>query len=353
MSLFGSFLTHEPSLGIDIGTTSIKVAEFSHGKDGLRLVNYGILETLGYLERANSALQTSTLKLSEEEVSSYLRVLLQKTGVSQKDAVIGVPSFAAFSTLIEIPAGSQKEIENIMQFQAKQYVPLPLEEVTLDWQKVGERSEGNSTKVQVLLIAIVNEQIARFRRIAAACGLRLKGVEIEGMSLARVLAPETEAPTLVLDIGGRSSGLYVVQKGLLKFATQTDFSGGSLTQTLANGLTISMLRAEQVKKQRGLMRGGGDEELSTLMEVILDVILKEAMRVKEVYEATYHETISGVLLSGGGANLLGIQEYMTKGMGMPVTKVDPLAHLAHSEELTPLQKDLGPLLAVAIGLGTK
>ena len=353
MSLFSSFIGGGSTLGIDIGTTSIKVVSLSRTKEGVRMENYGILETLGYLERANSALQTSTLKLSEMEVSGYLSLLLKRMGTKENRAVMSIPSFSAFTTLIEIPASSEREIKNIMEFQAKQYVPLPITEVTLDWQKVGERTKDGGVKMQVLLVAIVNEQLARYRAICKQAGLVLKGVEVEGMSLARALGSGTETPTLLIDIGSRSTGLYVVERGLLKYAGQSDFSGGSLTQSLATGLNISMLRAEQIKKQRGLTGSGGERELSTLMEVMLDVILKEALRIKEKYESTYKEAVGSAVLAGGGASLLGIEEYFGARMGMPVAKANPFVAVGCPSEVAPLKSDLGSHLGVAIGLAQK
>lgn len=352
MSFFSSILGTGSSLGVDIGTTNMKVVHLARAKEGIRMENYGIMETLGYLERVNSALQTSTLKLSEAEVGEYLSLLLSKTGIREKSAVMSVPSFNAFTTLIEIPAASEREIGNIMQFQAKQYVPLPISEVTLDWQKVGERTDEGGVKMQVLLVAIVNEQIARYKNVCKRAGLTLRGVEVEGMSLARSLRPMTDAATLVIDIGSRSTGLYVIEKGLLKYAGQTDFSGGSLTQSLATGLNISMLRAEQIKKQRGLTGSGGERELSTLMEVMLDVILREATRVKEQYQTTYREEVKNTVLAGGGANLLGIDEYFAARMGTAL-RANPFTAVKYPPEAEALVGGLGTYLGVAIGLGLK
>lgn len=349
MSLF----TRTPPLGVDIGTTAIKVADVGRGREGLTLQNYGILETMGYLERANSALQSSTMKLSENEVAGELALLLERMGVRPRDAIFSVPSFAAFTTLIEIPASSERELASIMQFQAKQYVPLPLTEVTLDWQKVGEIGEGNGAKSQVLLVAILNEQISRYRGICARARLTLRGVEVEGMALARALGGEAKAPVLVIDVGARSTMFLVVVGGSPRFMGQTDFSGGSLTQSLANGLNIGMRRAEQVKRQRGLMGAGGERELSTLMEVILDVIIREAARVKAKYEEAYGGQIAGAVLSGGGANLPGILAYMGSAIELPVRMADPFARVALPATLAAQRESLGAHLAVAIGLALK
>src|SRR3989344_4607318 len=101
MSFFDSFLSKQPILGVDIGTTSIKVAEVSKADGPPTLNNYGILETYGYLERFNEALQTSSLKLSEKNIAGYLKILLEHSRIRARTAIASIPAFLAFSTLIE------------------------------------------------------------------------------------------------------------------------------------------------------------------------------------------------------------------------------------------------------------
>lgn len=353
-----TLLGKEPRLGIDIGTTSIKVAEISPSPagEGLELTNYGVLETFEYLERSNRALQTPSLTLLEKETASYLKTLLNRGGFKTNLAVGSVPAFSAFTTLIEFPAMSEAEIGKVMKFQAKQYVPLPINQVTIDWQKVGERTdEQGVTRYQVLLVSVVSEQVERFARIFKSAGLRLQELEFEGLALGRALTSRFKEPVLVIDIGSRSTGISVAENGFFKFGGQTDFSGGSLTQTIANALNISVRRAEDLKKLRGLNVSGGERELSTLMEPILDVIINEVKRVKGNFENTYREQVKSAVLAGGGANLGGIERYFSDQLEMPVTRASPLknAMLIYQPSLDPILPDLGPLLSVAVGLAMK
>lgn len=350
-SLFGG---SDTVLGVDIGTTSIKVAEVKLGKERNKLLNYGILETYSYLERFNEAIQTSSLKLSERNTANYLNSLIRRAGIKTKEAIAALPAFLTFSTLIEVPAMSEEEIKQFIEMQANQYVPLPLSMVTIDWMKVGERTDPQGVpKFQILLVSIPNDQLNAYQNIFKAAGLKLLTIEVEGMSLARSLVRELEGAHLIIDIGSRSTSFSIVEKGFLKFSGQTDFSGGSLTQVIANGLDISERRAEDLKRQRGLLGYGGEHELSTLMQPLLDVIISEARRVIGNYEAGYGEKIQGAILTGGGANLLGIDEYFKKQLALPLTKANPFLALEYPPLLDAITRETGPLLAVAIGLGMK
>ena len=354
MGLFSSLFGEKTFLGVEIGTTSIKVVEIVQTSKGTRLKNYGILETYGYLERFNNALQTSSLRALESEISAYLSLILQHSKIKSRNVIAALPTFAAFTTLIELPEMPKGELDQAMNFQAKQYVPLPISVVKIDYLKVGERVDENGNKFQqILLSSIPNEQIERYQKIFRGAGLNLKALEIDVMSLARILTRGVKEPMMIVDIGARSTSFSVAKDGFLKFAAQSDFAGGSLTQALAAGLNVAPRRAEELKKQKGLLGVGGEYELSTLILPLLDVIINEARRAKDNFERSYKESVTGVILAGGGSNLLGIEDYFTKQLGLRTVKAKPFEHVVYPPEIESIIKDLGPAFAVALGLGIK
>ncbi len=354
MSFFRSLLGKKPFVGVDIGTASLKVAEIRREGEKFFLDAYGILETYGYLERFNEAIQTSNLKLSEREAASQLRLLLERAEVKTKTAIASVPAFAAFTTLIEAPEMSESETRNFIELQAKQYIPLPLSAVAFDWARVGRRTDVTGVeRQQLLLISVPNEHIERYRKLFKLAGLELHSIELEGIALARSLTAALTEPTLIIDIGARSTSFSVAERGLLKLSGQTDFAGASVTQSIAGGLGISFRRAEDLKKQRELLGFSGSHELSTLIEPMLDVIISEARRVLASFESGYQGKVTSALLSGGGVNLLGIEDYVKGQLGIPVKKANPFPQVSYHQGLEPIVKDTGPLLSVAIGLGIK
>ncbi len=341
-------------LGVDIGTTSLKIVEMKRGKTGAELLNYGYLESFDYLERANEAFQTSTLKLQEETVAKYIRALMKESGIPAHPVIAALPSFAAFTTLIEVPTLSDEELASSMQLQAKQYVPMPITEVKLDWQKVGERRDADGRVLQqVLLISVPNEVISRYQNIFKRAGLNLLALEVEGVSLARALTIGTTGPSLIYDIGSRSTTIVVAEGGFMKFAGQTDFAGATLTQTVATGLKLGNRRAEEMKRHRGLTGAAGEYELFTLLQPMVDVIINEGMRVKKNYETLYKIAVSRIILSGASANLPGLDRYIAKETGLGVAHAEPFAHITYPMRMAPFLGDLGPVLSVAIGLGQK
>jgi len=350
----GSTFGKRSYLGVDVGTTSIKVVELTeaHGKTALK--NYGVLESYGHLERLNNAIQTSALKMLDRETGELLNILLKDLKIGTTDVVASLPSFSAFTALLDVPAMTPQETAQAMQYQARAFVPLPISEVSIDWLPVGEYEDDKGAKhQQIFLVSVANEQVRKYQRIFNAAGLKLRALEIEGLSLARILTTGDPTSTLIVDIGARSTAIAVAEKGVLKYNVQTDWAGGSLTQAIASSLNINVKRAEELKKQKGLLGVGGEYEISTLMMPLLDVILSEVKRAKDNYEKNYSGKIERIILSGGGANLLGIQEYVADQFRLPTIKADPFNKVTYPPEVEPLVKEIGPTFAVALGLGIK
>lgn len=343
-------------LGVDIGTTSIKVVEVKQGERLPRLVNYAVLESRSSLLRVNTALQTSALKLFEQEIIDLLKTTIAQMKPETREVVASFPIFSAFTTVLTFPEMSKSELEKSIAFQAKQYIPVPISEVAIDWMKVGEyRDEKGFAYQQIFLISVAQEQIKRYQRIFKEAELNLKVLEIENLSLARALVGGDQTPTFIIDIGSRSTVIVVVDKGSIHFSGQSDFAGASLTQALSSSLNINPLRAEELKKERGVIGTGPNYELSTIMLPFLDAIISEVKRVEFNYQSQVPgaRKIERAILSGGGANLLGIEKYFGERLGIPAVKAAPLIRFEYPSAVEPLAGELNPLLSVALGLTLK
>ncbi|PIR88833.1 MAG: hypothetical protein COU09_00190 [Candidatus Harrisonbacteria bacterium CG10_big_fil_rev_8_21_14_0_10_44_23] len=354
MGIF-SFGKRSDLFGVDIGTSSIKVAQLAGSREaGFTLTRYSILEAHGQIDRANSALQANGLKLLDKEIVSYLKLIKEKAGITATRATASIPTFAGFTTLLELPVTSDKEINQTINYQAKNYIPLPITTVTLDWLKVGEREAPDGTKrQQVFLISIPNETIEHYTNIFNQAGFILDSLEIENVSVARILSAASKTPKLIVDLGGRSTSMTVAKEGELKFAGQTDYASGSLTQTLAQALNIHPRRAEDLKRATHLAAVGGEQELSTIMLPIIDAILSEVERVRVNFEKSYGEKIDQIILNGAGANLSGLVEYVSSSLSLP-TVLSPLSnYIKFPPEVDAIKEELGPTLSVAVGLALK
>lgn len=338
-------------LGVDIGTASIKAVELKKMGDRFAMRNYGILETKDYLDHPNAAIQTSSLKLSEGDAAGTLRLLLREMKPKTNLAVATLPSFASFTTALDFPDLPREETEKAIRFQAAQYIPIPMDQVSLEWRKVGEYADKEGKKHQrILLTAAPNDVIKSYERVFKLAGLRLIALEHEAFAIARGLKSSlTDATALVLDIGAEATTIVIIGKGGVEYVGTADVSGIYLTQALSRSLEISMSRSEELKRRRGLAGTGADSELSTILLPFLDVIIQETRRVKELYEAQFGKKVEKIFCVGGGANLIGVEKYASSQLNLLLGQHSFIKGVLHPTELLPAERDLDNRLLTAFG----
>ncbi|HOX21402.1 MAG TPA: pilus assembly protein PilM, partial [Candidatus Paceibacterota bacterium] len=224
------------SLGVDIGTSNIKIVELSKSGSEIVLDNYGILETYGYLDRPNAAIQSSYFKIVEETTVDLLKKLLKSFKPHTKRAVISLPIFSSFVTIFDIPLTDEKEISRAIPFEAKKYIPLPLEDLTIDWAIINEGNRlAKNVSSRILLIAIPKDLIQRYQRIAKGVGLDVVAFELESVSLARSLLGQDKSPALILDVGAQSTNVAIVENGYLVSNENLTTAGSEITHVIAQG----------------------------------------------------------------------------------------------------------------------
>ncbi len=350
LNIFGS----KSIVGVDIGTASIKIAEIRRGSPKPLFFNYGVLEASSHLERPNEAIQTSSLKLSEKQTAGVLKELFSQTKITTRNVIASIPLFSSFITFFDLPELPEAEIGKVVGYQIKQYLPLPSSEVEIEWMKVGEKDTEEGKKQQILLISVPKEEILKHQRIFKLAGLNLKALEIESLALIRALiGPNNIDPTLLVDIGCYNSNIAIVEDGHLRYNNFSDYAGISLTRAIANGLGVDVRRAEELKKNKGLLATRGEYELSTLALPFLDAIIGEGKRAINAFHGIAGKDVKKIILAGGGANLLGIEKYFEKETGLETEIGNAMAKLSYPIELEPMAKEIGSAFAVAIGLGLK
>ncbi|MGC8651130.1 MAG: type IV pilus assembly protein PilM [Minisyncoccia bacterium] len=339
-------------LGIDIGTTALKVVELKRINNKIELSNYGILEKYGHLERINDAIQTSTFKLLEESTALLLKQVLSTAKVGTVTAYMTLPGFSSFVSLVEFPEMNDKELGKAIHYQAPQYIPMSLEEMTLDWQII----ERGGEKMQVLLMAVPTDIVQRYVKTAELAKISLKGLEIETMAISRLFGMKEKNPAVILDIGGRTTSISVMDNGNLRQTHNIDTAGGDLTQVIANGLGINPLRAEEIKKTASLTtQYQGEIDLLKLLTPLLDVIKREVEKSINNYYLQSKRKVEKIILTGGGANLNGLDKYYSEALFLPVVKGDPFSWglISYHPNLAPVIKDIGTNLTAACAVAFK
>ena len=355
MLFFGS--KPKSILGIDIGTSSIKVVQLKKIEDKFKLETYGDISTIGYLDRLNESFQTTSLRTLEAITREMLKIVLKKAETTTRHAILTIPVFSSFTSVIEMPEISDKELVQAIEFEARKYIPIPLAEVVLDWKiiETGMIRDSNSPKSfrgkRILLIAVPKEVVNKYIRIAEALNLKVNALELENFSFARSLALNEINPLCILDIGARATSCSIVEKGMVQMSHGLDIAGAEMTRTLASSLGIAFGRAEDFKLAHGINHQGSEErkESKETLVNLIDEILLESERMINHYQAKTEKKIEKIILNGGSAQMEGLKEYVEKRLNIKTFIADPWSRIIYPPSLQSILKDRGPLFSVAVG----
>lgn len=340
--MFG--LSKPTYLGIDFGTSSIKAVEVSVKNGKAHLVNYGQV-SLAKLGNKGAPEGHSY----DDELVLYLRALLKKLSPKTKSAMVSMPAFIGLISLIDFPEMAENELEEAVQYEAKRYIPSALEDIALSWEVVGIRPDAEGKpRQEILVVAALKKEVERYRGYVENANFKMEFLELETFSMVRAMAWQKEGLVMLIDIGSRATNLILVESGVVRVSRNLDAGGNDVTRTLMESLSISMERAEALKKS------GQDflnDPASAIVFPSIDMIAGEAYRMVETYKKKYPELdCQEVILSGGTASFTGLVQYYQKQFGVTVAKGDPWSHIEYPESQKADIEALGTSFSVALGL---
>ncbi|OGE87558.1 MAG: hypothetical protein A3J07_04960 [Candidatus Doudnabacteria bacterium RIFCSPLOWO2_02_FULL_49_13] len=343
-------------LGVDIGTSNIKIVQLHPQDNQFVLETYGLVNIsfqIGSKDNGSAITQTAQI----------LKTLMAKAGVTTNKVVASLPNSSVFTSVIDMPKIPQEELKIAIESEAKKYVPLPLEEVALSWSVIEQKKTkitkdtnlgslakpGMDNRIKVLLTAVPTIVIDNYVKVFQQAGLEPQALEIEALSLIRSLVGADTNLNMLIDIGAKSSTINLVDEGYLRVSKNLNVGGDTVTTSIAQSLSVNFARAEQFKKDFGLT--GQGQQIPQVMRPILDIIKNEAQKLISLVESR-GERIDKIMLSGGGVKLPNLKEYFSV-FGKPVVMANPWSAVTYPASLKPVIEPLGLNLAVAIGLAMR
>lgn len=347
-------------LGVDIGTSAIKVVEIKIENNKPILSNYAWMKLNG----AGSEMQRD---FSETALIQYLKKILSTAKFRSAEAYVSMPSSGGLVTLIELPEMSKADLDQAIKFEAHKYIPTALDDIALSWDVISKknapviqkRSEGgeparvnapSEAKLQVLLVAAPKNKVAKYEKMIHGAGLSLHSIEIESFALLRALVGNDAGNFVLVDMGSRVCNIVLVEKGVIKVNRNIDAGGRDITKLISRGFNVDTERAENLKIEGGSLFG----KESGIKLTTLDLIIDEVKRVLQAYYKNEGEKkVDGVILSGGTAGLEGIEKYFSESLGIKAVVGNPLGRIGYDPKLKAKLAAIGPQMTVSIGLALK
>ena len=350
MKLLGSFkFLPRSSVGIDIGTSSLKVVELSRWGSRKSLKNYGEIQSSVLYDKPFRTFEKNTLILSSEDISRAIRAILQETKIETRSAVFSIPDFSSFFTYFELPAMTKEELSQAVQYEARKHVPLPFAEVTFDWQVIEKLPASSKAPFKILLVAVPNEVINQYQEIAKGANLKLSALEAEVFGLIRSFFRDEKVPDVVLDMGAQTTTINLVWRGQLRNSHGIDIAGNSFTERISQSLLIDFFKAQELKSQKGLL----SPDIVSILSPLIDMIVTEIQNITQTFEEREGVKIEKIVLGGGSARMPGLKEYLEKNLGREAEILDPFRSLFAPPILESTLKEMGPGYAVAIGMALR
>lgn len=350
MGLFGSSKTSY--LGIDFGSGGIKLVELMNEKGRARLLTYAFLE--------RTATEMSKKYLDDPAgTAELLKKMMKKGKVTTRRAISALPISSVFSSIISIQKSPKKEeMEEAVKMQAKKLIPLPLEEMTVDWQPIQTgKKDGDGKFMQVLLTGAAKTLIKKYVDIFNQAGIELLSLETEALALIRSLVGRDRSATLILDVGSVRTNIIIVENGA-PFVSRSVAQGGlSITKEASAALGVQADQAENMKKDAAAMAQlGGGAGLPKVFEKVFAPIITElnySMNLFASQKGNEGKSIEKIVLTGGGALLPNLAEYLGTALNMRVYIGDPWARVVYPESLKPVLDQIGPRFGVSVGLAMR
>ena len=338
------FSTAESYLGIDIGTAGIKVVELKNEAGKIRLLTYGFSENL--------------LDLSQTDVKTIAKLInkiCQQAKTLSHSAVSALPTFSVFSSIINLTGVGKKDLASAVHWEAKKVIPLPLEEMILDWKKI-ETAEEKSYKsnLKILLTGAPRTLVKRYIDIFKIAQINLISLETETFALIRSLLGNDKSTVMIVEIGASTTNITIIDQSIPILSRSIDIGGFTITKAIGNNLNIGLERAEQFKYDLGISSIESQEEIipKTIVETTSPII-NEIKYALNLYQSKNKKKVEKIILSGGSALLINLPNYLSKILDINVIIGNPWSRISYPLDLKPLLDEIGPRLSIAIGLAMR
>ncbi len=356
-SSFGSSKSKGQALGIDIGSSSIKIVQLKKKAGRAVLETYGIISLGPYGGTNVGALAA----LKTEDIVRALTDVMKESNVTTKSAILSIPSLSSLIFLVTLPPTvKDSDLQNIIPIEARKHIPVPISEVTLDWfvipdeELLYEEGRDNQRKInrEVLVVAIHNETLAQYREILKQTGLESNAFEMEVFSNIRATFNNELSPFLIVDFGASKTKVSIVEAGVVRVFHVVNRGSHDISRNISQALGVTFEEAEKLKRIVGL-DAGSNPEVEKIVRMATNYIFSDINSIVFAYQKKYNKSISKVFLSGGGSLLKGLLEAAKENFKIEVIYSNPFSKTEAPAFLEPILENSGPEFAVAVGLALR
>ncbi len=343
-------------IGVDIGSSSIKIVELKKERGAIALSTYGELALGPRIGKSAGA----TVPLDPDQIASALIELMREAHIESRSAVITIQSSASLLFTMQLPVSAESSLADIIPNEARKYIPVPMSDVTLNWSVIPVHVTDSFTphdgqeiareSITILVAAIRNDALGGYKNMSAQAEIKPLHYEMEIFSGLRATLHNELSPIAVIDCGASQTRVAIVQYGTVMKYHSINKGGSFLTESIVRSLSIAFDRAEEIKRSEGLLvQKVQHPEAQKILQSQIDTLLAEIKMSIFEFEKEYHTALDSVYLIGGGAMLPGFSEYVATALGISVKIGHPFDKVQNPDFLDPVLDHVGPSFAIACG----
>lgn len=347
-----SFRKKSKIIGIDIGSSSIKVIQLNEVDGGYTLSRFGITQL------APEIIVDGTIMDSVRCVEA-LQSLIKDLSISAKDAVISVSGHSVIVKRVSLPQMTEDELAESIKWEAEQYIPFDITDVNTDFQILNTFVDPDGKpQMNVLLAVVKKDKLTEYTSLVIEAGIKPVIVDIDAFALENMYGINYEVKgdetVALINIGSSLTNINILQNGMFAFTRDVSIAGNRYTESIQKDLGLSYDDAEKAKKGESL-EGVDSFTLDSIIENVSIEIVNEITRSFGYFKAASgNEKIDKIVLSGGSSKIKNIDNFLQKRLELPVEIVNPFRKIAIPPEFdNDYIKDIAPIAAVSIGLGIR
>lgn len=344
--LFGS----KKLLGLDIGTNSIKIAELEMTGNAATLVNFGFLPT------PINAMAPEEIK-DVYALGSAISSLISEMKTKRKSVCVGLSGTSVIIRKITMPKMEEKLLKEQIKFEAEQYIPFDINNISLTHVVLNKMSQGST--MDVLLVAAQNEIITQYMSLIENANLKSSIMDVTGFALSNIFEYNYGKPVEqnigIFNFGASVTNFVVISQGEVVFCRDILVGGANYTNEISKNLGISANEAEALKVSASTKKDV-PEEVNMHIQITTDSIIEEIKNSLDLLNvSTNGISVSRFYYTGGASSTFGLIESLNKSTGVPFEHLNPFRKIqANSKKFsTAFVKQIGQFAAVSLGLGLR
>ncbi len=335
----------ENFFGIDLGTSGVRVVQLknTHGKPSL--LTYGDIETPPNLINSDSP-------VDQEKMAEIVRRICGEAGVSARNVVAALPTSSVFTTTIKTPKLSEEELANAIHLQADKYIPMPIDQVKLDWMVLSQDEAAN--EMEVFLVAAPIAVANKYLNIVQKAGFELLALETNALALIRSMVSEASNNVVLIDFGASATDITVVSNHLPRLIRSVNIGSRALVRVASQNLGLDENQAMQFITKFGLTQDKLEGQVYKSLKPVVDNVIEEINKsIQFVKNANPNIDIEKLIVTGGMTALPELPIYLANATGITVEIGNPWVNISYPANLQDKLSAISLNYSTAVGLAMR